>query len=80
MQVAEKLNSFKAYQGHAINQKIVLMKAAGKDVINLGLGDPDTIPPAHLLKALAKTVSKPENHHYPSAYPQKPFYAAPPGD
>jgi LL-diaminopimelate aminotransferase len=76
MQIADKLNSFRAYGGPAMNQKIAVMRAAGKDVINLGLGDPDMNPPAHLLRALADAVSKSVNHHYPSAYPVAIFYDA----
>lgn len=45
-------------------------------MINLGLGDPDVIPSEHQLKALAEAVSDQSNHHYPSAYPIKPFYDA----
>jgi len=76
MQTANKLSSFNAYQGPAMNQKIALMRADGKDVINLGLGDPDFNPPEHVLKALTDTILNPGYHHYPSAYPLKPFYEA----
>jgi len=76
MRTADKLNNFKAYLGPAMNQKLALMRTEGRDVINLGLGDPDVTPPEHQLKALAEAVSDPDNHHYPSAYPIKPFYDA----
>jgi LL-diaminopimelate aminotransferase len=76
MKLANKLNNFKAYLGPAMNQKIVRMKAEGRDVINLGLGDPDVTPPERQLKALIEAVSDLRNHHYPSAYPIKPFYDA----
>ncbi len=76
MQTAKRLNNFRAYLGPAMNQKIALMRADGKDVINLGLGDPDVTPKEHQLKALAEAVSNPDNHHYPSAYPIRPFYEA----
>jgi aspartate/methionine/tyrosine aminotransferase len=76
MKIAAKLNNFKAYAGPAMNQKIALMRAEGRDVINLGLGDPDTIPTQHQLSALGEAVLDPNNHHYPSAYPIKPFYDA----
>ena len=76
MQTADKLNNFKAYLGPAMNQKLSVMRAEGRDVINLGLGDPDVTPPEHQLTALAEAVSNPDNHHYPSAYPIKPFYDA----
>ncbi|MEA3442547.1 MAG: aminotransferase class I/II-fold pyridoxal phosphate-dependent enzyme [Chloroflexota bacterium] len=76
MKLANKLNNFKAYLGPAMNQKIARMKAEGRDVINLGLGDPDVTPPERQLKALIEAVSDLRNHHYPSAYPIKPFYDA----
>lgn len=76
MQLSDRLSNFTAYQGPKINQKIALMKAAGKDVINLGLGDPDFTPPEHALRALADAVLNPLHHHYPSAYSIKPFYEA----
>jgi len=76
MKTAGRLNNFKAYAGPAMNQKIALMRAEGRDIINLGLGDPDTVPTEHQLRALSEAVSNPNNHHYPSAYPIKPFYDA----
>jgi len=76
MKTAGRLNNFEAYAGPAMNQKIALMRAEGRDIINLGLGDPDTVPTEHQLRALAEAVSNPNNHHYPSAYPIKPFYDA----
>ncbi len=76
MQIADKMTVFKAYGGPAMNQKIAIMKAGGRDVINLGLGDPDMQPPGRLLKVLREAISEPANHHYPSAYQLKPFYEA----
>jgi LL-diaminopimelate aminotransferase len=76
MQTAKRLDSFKAYFGHAMNQKLAAMKNEGRDVINLGLGDPDMAPPEYLLRTLASAVSDPGNHHYPSAYSIKTFYKA----
>jgi LL-diaminopimelate aminotransferase len=76
MQPTKRLNSFRAYTGPAMNQKLAVMKAEGKDVINLGLGDPDMNPPEYLLRALADAVSNPANHHYPSTYLIKTFYEA----
>ena len=76
MLTADRLNNFKAYLGRAMNQKLAVMRAEGRDVINLGLGDPDVTPPEHQLKALAEAVSSKDTHHYPSAYPIKPLYNA----
>lgn len=38
----------------------------GKDVIDLGIGDPDTATPAHIIEALKSAAENPENHRYPS--------------
>ncbi len=77
MKLAQKLDSFKAYAGPAMNQKLAKMRdEEGKDIINLGLGDPDVSPREHQLKALVEAAGNPDNHHYPSAYPIKPFYEA----
>lgn len=76
MKTANKLNDFKFYGGPAMHQKLTLMRAEGRDVINLGLGDPDVVPADHQLKALVEAVSNPNNHHYPAAYAVKPFYLA----
>ncbi|MCK4222439.1 MAG: aminotransferase class I/II-fold pyridoxal phosphate-dependent enzyme [Dehalococcoidia bacterium] len=76
MRLANKMNNFKAYLGPAMNRKVAQMRAEGRDVINLGLGDPVATPPEHQLKALAEAALNPDNHHYPSRYPIKPFYNA----
>jgi len=73
MQTADKLNTFKAYLSPAMNQKLAAMRAEGRDMINLGLGNPDFHPREHLLRALAEAISNPEDHHYPSACPVEPF-------
>jgi len=38
--------------------------AQGKDVISLGVGDPDTPTPAHIVEALKKAAPDPVNHQY----------------
>jgi LL-diaminopimelate aminotransferase len=76
MQTARRLDHFNAYLGPAMNQRLALMRGEGRDVINLGLGDPDVTPPQYLLDVLAEAVSNQDHHHYPSAYPITPFYGA----
>jgi LL-diaminopimelate aminotransferase len=76
MLCAQRLNNFNAYLGPAMNQQIARMRVEGRDVINLGLGDPDVTPPRHLLDILTEAVQNPDYHHYPSAYSIKPFYEA----
>lgn len=38
----------------------------GVDVIDLGVGDPDTPTPDYVVESLCKAVHKPETHQYPS--------------
>ncbi len=68
MQLAKRLDLFKGYLGTEMNIRLTKMREEGRDVINLGLGDPDVTPPQHLLEALRDAVSNPDYHHYPSFY------------
>jgi LL-diaminopimelate aminotransferase len=38
---------------------------AGKDVINLGIGDPDQPTPAFIVDRMAEAIRDPATHHYP---------------
>jgi len=76
MLLSNRMGLFNAYLGTEMNALLTQMKAEGKDVINLGLGDPDVTPPPHLLEALREAVSRPENHHYPSFYSLMPLKEA----
>ncbi|MEW6266204.1 MAG: aminotransferase class I/II-fold pyridoxal phosphate-dependent enzyme [Thermodesulfobacteriota bacterium] len=69
MKIAKRLDDFEGYLGTSMNVILTRMKEEGKDVINLGLGDPDVIPPERQRKALAEACLDPRYHHYPSFYP-----------
>jgi len=76
MRLANRLNVFDAYLGTAMNLILTKMREEGKDVINLGLGDPDVIPPEHMRKSLADACYSPDSHHYPSFYSPMPLKKA----
>jgi LL-diaminopimelate aminotransferase len=76
MKLADRLNLFDAYLGTAMNLILTRMKQEGKDVINLGLGDPDVIPPEHMRRSLADACYSPDSHHYPSFYSPMPLKKA----
>ena len=76
MRVAKRLDLFKGYLGTEMNMKLTKMREEGRDVINLGLGDPDVIPPKHLLDTMCEAVSNPNHHHYPSFYSNRPLKEA----
>jgi LL-diaminopimelate aminotransferase len=40
-------------------------RAAGRDVVDLGVGDPDLPTPAALVEKMARAVRRPEHHRYP---------------
>ncbi len=73
MKLANRLDDFEAYLGTAMNVILTKMKDEGKDVINLGLGDPDVIPPEHMRQSLSVACFNPDNHHYPSFYSPMPL-------
>lgn len=76
MKLAKRLNDFEAYLGTAMNIILTRMKEEGKDVINLGLGDPDVVPPEHMRRALADACFDEGSHHYPSFYSPLPLKEA----
>src|SRR5210317_2135521 len=76
MKIAKRLETFEAYLGTAMNVILTRMKDEGKDVINLGLGDPDVQPPEDQRQALADACMDVDHHHYPSFYSPMPFKEA----
>ena len=76
MHIANRLNLFNAYLGTEMNVRLTRMREEGRDVINLGLGDPDVTPPPHLLHVLQEAVGAPDHHHYPSFYSNRPLKEA----
>lgn len=76
MKLSKRLDDFEAYLGTAMNLILTRMQNEGKDVINLGLGDPDVVPPEPMRKVLADACYNPRNHHYPSFYSPLPLKEA----
>ncbi len=73
MILSKRLNDFDGYMGTAMNLVLTRMRDEGKDVINLGLGDPDVAPPEHLTRVLRDACAERGNHHYPSFYSPLPL-------
>ena len=76
MKIAKRLQEFDAYLGTAMNIILTRMREEGKDVINLGLGDPDVYPPERLREVLAECCMDVNSHHYPSFYSPMPLKEA----
>ena len=64
--LAERLVKLPPYLFAAIDEMKQEAIDAGKDVINLGVGDPDLPTPPHIIKRLQETATDPANHQYPS--------------
>jgi LL-diaminopimelate aminotransferase len=66
MQKAERLSKLPPYLFVTIRNKIREARERGIDVISLGVGDPDTPTPAHVVRALQEAAEDPANHVYPT--------------
>jgi LL-diaminopimelate aminotransferase len=66
MRESARLDRLPPYLFAELERKIAEKKAAGMDVISLGIGDPDTPTPAAVVEALQAAVADPATHQYPS--------------
>jgi LL-diaminopimelate aminotransferase len=62
----ERLSRIPPYLFAELERKIEQKKAAGIDVISLGIGDPDTPTPEHIVRAMNAALEDPSTHQYPS--------------
>jgi LL-diaminopimelate aminotransferase len=66
MRPSSRLERLPPYLFAELERKITEKKAAGVDVISLGIGDPDTPTPQPVIEALAAAGADPGTHQYPS--------------
>src|ERR687893_2107171 len=66
MRPGGRLDPLPPYLFAELERKIREKKAAGVDVISLGIGDPDTPTPPPVVEALASAAGEPGTHQYPS--------------
>ena len=66
MKPSDRLSLIPPYLFAELERKIAAKKAAGVDVISLGIGDPDRPTPALIVEAMQEAVTEPETHSYPS--------------
>ncbi len=64
IEFSERLKQLPPYLFVEIDKAKRAAKAAGRDIIDLGVGDPDLPTPAHIIEAMKKAVEDPNNHHY----------------
>jgi LL-diaminopimelate aminotransferase len=63
---AQRLERIPPYLFAELERTIAAKKAAGIDVISLGIGDPDMPTPAHVVEAMERAVRDPGTYQYPS--------------
>lgn len=64
MDLSEKLKKLPTQFFASLVQKVSAAVAEGRDVINLGQGNPDCPTPDHIVKALQTAVTNPQTHRY----------------
>lgn len=73
---SKRLAALPPYLFAEIDRKRRARIAAGADVINLGVGDPDRPTPEFIIEAAAKAMRNPAHHQYPPYEGIKPFRQA----
>jgi LL-diaminopimelate aminotransferase len=76
MRPSERLGRIPPYMFAELERKVSAKRAAGIDVISLGIGDPDRPTPALVVEAMQEAVTEPETHQYPSNRGRRDFREA----
>ena len=66
MRPSKRLDQIPPYMFAQLERKIAAKKAAGVDVISLGIGDPDTPTYAPIVAAAQHALADPSTHSYPT--------------
>jgi LL-diaminopimelate aminotransferase len=64
MRIADRLQHTEEYYFSKKLSQIAELNSQGKDIINLGIGSPDLMPPANVIERLVEEVKKPTGHGY----------------
>ncbi len=76
MRPSERLSRIPPYLFAELERKVAAKRAAGVDVISLGIGDPDMPTFAPIITAAQTAVADPGTHRYPSNRGRPEFRAA----
>jgi len=66
IETAGRLKELPPYLFAELDRQKAELRSKGVDVIDLGIGDPDLPTPRRIVERMAKEVSDPQNHRYPS--------------
>ena len=64
LEPSDRLKKLPPYLFVEVDRKKRELRAKGKDVIDLGVGDPDLPTPDFIIEALNEAARDPKNHHY----------------
>jgi LL-diaminopimelate aminotransferase len=73
---SRRLEAIPPYMFAELERRVADKRAAGIDVISLGIGDPDRPTYPHIVEAMREAVADPANHRYPSARGRGEFRSA----
>ncbi|MBK8026010.1 MAG: aminotransferase class I/II-fold pyridoxal phosphate-dependent enzyme [Chloroflexi bacterium] len=73
---ATRLGSLPPYPFATLNQRVRDLNAAGHDVLNIDVGNPDMPPPETVIDSLKRSASEPSHHGYAGYKGTAPFRAA----
>ena len=76
MRRSSRLDLIPPYMFAELERKVRAKRAAGVDVISLGIGDPDTPTYPEIVSALQRAVTDPTTHQYPSNRGRQEFREA----
>jgi len=66
IELAARIRELPPYLFADIDRKKSELRKQGKDLIDLGIGDPDLPTPAHIVAAMQAAAAEPKYHRYPS--------------
>lgn len=64
---AQRIQNLQPYLFAQIEAKIEKARREGRNIISLGIGDPDMPTPEHVVEAGVAGMRDPKNHQYPSS-------------
>ncbi|HZS42466.1 MAG TPA: LL-diaminopimelate aminotransferase [Polyangia bacterium] len=66
IELAARIRELPPYLFADIDRKKSELRKQGRDLIDLGIGDPDLPTPAHIVQAMQAAAAEPRYHRYPS--------------
>jgi LL-diaminopimelate aminotransferase len=73
---SKRLEAIPPYMFAELERRVADKRAAGIDVVSLGIGDPDRPTYPHIVEAMREAVADPANHRYPSNRGRQEFRTA----